>query len=240
MEVEKLFSRMEKALQEFRLGFERGEIPPQEAAYLLKRAIATLELPARKKTSPLEVSAILDLAEKEREIFADLVMELGGRLAETFREQCEGAEFRKKVLEELRKVNLWLQPPDDFISMGMAEGLRYFARKALESSPTEVEIHLESIPGRLPRLLALFLFRILQGAILYASRYARAGKIELSSSVEEGLLAIQLRHDGQPFDERDPGMLTALIPIHARIRALGGEMEVAGKALSFRIPFTPG
>ncbi len=240
MEIEELFSQLGKALQEFRMSVEKGEISPQEAACVLKRAMAILELPVQKKVNPSEISVVLDLAEKEREILADLLMELGGRLAETFREQCEGAEFRKKVLEELRRVNLWFQPPDDFIRMGLAEGFKYFAKKSLEGFPVEIEFHPEGFPEKLPRLLSLFLFRILQGALLYAYRYARATRVELSSSAEKGVLSFQLRHNGSPFDERDAGMLTALIPLYARVRALGGEMEVAENGLIFRIPFISG
>ncbi len=238
MEVEELFSQLDKKLEEIRLSFERDEISSQEIAGLLKKALVVLELSTQKKANPLEINVALDLAEREREIFADLIMELGGHLAEAFREQCEGAEFRKKLLEELRRVNLWLQPPDDFIRMGLVEGFKYFVKKAFENIPVKIELRLEDFPEKLPNLLALFLFRLLQGALLYAHKYARASKIEFYSSREEKTLLIQLRHDGIPFDERDVGMLTALLPLYARVHALGGEMGIVGGALSFRIPFT--
>ncbi|MCS7286194.1 MAG: hypothetical protein RMK30_04705 [Anaerolineae bacterium] len=236
-ETEELLSRLEKALHELHLSLAKGELLPHEANYLLRKALSILELSPQKKISPSEISLTLDLAEKEREAFADFVTELGGRIAEAFREQGVGAELLRRVMEDLSKITLWLQSPEDFIKMGLPEGLRYFIKKTFEGLSVKIELQLENFPEKLPRLFALFLFRIFQGALLYAYQYARASRIEISSSKGQGFLSFHLYHDGLPFDERETRMFTALIPLHARVCALGGKMEIAANSLSILIPF---
>lgn len=237
-EVEELFFKLESAIEELRLNFEKGELSIHEVSHLLRKALALLEMPSQKRVNPSEISFALDLAEKEREIFADLVMDLGGQLAEIFREQAEAREAREKALKILKRMALWLQPPDDFIRMGLGEGIKYFVKKAFEGTRTEIELHLENFPEKLPHLLAFFLFRIFQGALIYAHRYAKAERIEVVSSKERGLIFLKFSHSGLPFDEKDAKMLIALIPLYARVHALGGEMKIAEKTLSFHIPFT--
>jgi signal transduction histidine kinase len=230
--VEELFPKVEEALQKLRSKLERGELPLQEAAYTLKKALMLLELSAQKEANPLEISSVLDLAEREREITTKLLVELGELLT-----QAEGPDIRKKLQEELRKITLWLQPPDDFIRMGMAEGLRFFARKALEGLPVQIELNIESLPDRLPDLLALFLFRIFQGALLYACQSAQARKIKLSLQKEKDLLLLNLQHDGLAFDEQKAEMLSTIIPLYTRVRALGGNLKIQECFLHITVPF---
>ncbi len=230
--VEELFLRIEEALQKLRSKLERGELPYQEAAYTLKKALTLLELSAQREATPLEISSVLDLTEREREIITKLLMELGERLT-----QVEGLDFRKKLQEELRRITLWLQPPDDFIRMGIAEGLKFFARKAFEGLPVQTELNTEGFPNRLPDLLALFLFRIFQGALLYACQSAQARNIKLSFQRAKDSLLISLQHDGLAFDEQKAEMLSALIPLYTRVRALGGDLKIQQSSLYITIPF---
>lgn len=238
-EVEELFSKLENAIEELRLNLEKSELSTHEVSHLLRKALALLEIPSHKRVNPLEVSFALDLAEKEREIFADLITDFGGQLAEIFQEYSGTKEVCEKALKIFKRTALWLQPPDDFIRMGLTEGIKYFVKKAFEGTPMEIELQLENLPEKLPYLLALFIFRIFQGALLYAYQYAKAHKIEVVSSKEGKLLSLRLSHSGLPFDEKDPKMLGALIPLYARVHALGGEMKIIGNTLSFHIPFTP-
>ncbi len=230
--VEELFPKVEEALQKLRSKLERGELPLQEAAYTLKKALLLLELSAQREVNPLEISSVLDLAEREREITTKLLVRLGECLA-----QAEGPELRRKLQEELRRIALWLQPPDDFIRMGMTEGVKFFARKAFEGLPIQIELNVEGLPDRLPDLLALFLFRIFQGALLYACQSAQARKIELSFKREKDFIFINLQHDGLAFDEQEAEMLSTLIPLYTRVRALGGNLKVKECFLHIAVPF---
>jgi len=230
--IEELFPKVEEALRKLYSKLARGELPPQEAAYTLRKALMLLESSAQKKVNPLEINSVLDLAEREREITTKLLVGLGESLT-----QAEGPELRKKLQEELRRITLWFQPADDFIRMGMAEGLRFFARKAFEGLPVQIELNIESLPDRLPDLLALFLFRIFQGALLYAYQSAQAKKIELSLQREKDFILLNLQHDGLAFDEQKAEMLSTLLPLYTRVRALGGDLKIQECFLHITVPF---
>ena len=245
-ELEELSERVGKRLASIKKGVLAGEITPDEALFCLNEALRALE-PVREGELPLpvrrELAAFVDVMEKERAILADLIREAGNNLAnasvdltvlaaeveKVSPEAGEKLKALKDVLLEgakaMKNLLLWLQPLEELARLDLKEGLEYFARQVVEYFPAKVSVELQNLPPKIPSVMALALFRIVQGILYFSLRYACAEEVRVDCRRTPDALVLEVLDNGRPLDERRPEEFSPLVVAYQHVRWLGGSLK---------------
>jgi len=240
-----------------------GEISNEEAFITLSEAARILGIKGESKL-PLsvrrELAAFADIMEREKAglfkflkeigtVLADTAIEIGSllKLVEDLPpETREGLQALRDSLDrgvrDLKRLLMWVQPVGDLVKMGLREGITYFVEHSFSGLPVNVKVNLQGVPEKLPTILTLTLFRIIQEALLYSYRDAEASNIEINFVFEPQTLVFTILNDGAPFDEKKPEAFSGLIVMLEQARWLGGELrfysgEKAMNKIEIRIPF---
>ncbi|PHN39943.1 sensor histidine kinase [Pseudomonas amygdali] len=168
--------------------------------------------------------------------YADLDPGLGERL-----------DSMKRLIAQLfqlvRDVATALRPP--ILDAGIASAIEWQARRF--EARTQIPC-LVQVPDNLPVLSdarATGMFRILQKALTNVMRHAQAHTVEISLTLQDGMMCMSIADDGQGFVVESGRVVSfGLVGMRERVLMLGGRLELdsdAGEGTTLRayIPLDP-
>ncbi|MGH9356247.1 MAG: ATP-binding protein [Terriglobia bacterium] len=156
-----------------------------------------------------------DATEKEEEGHADLMDALD------------------KCLTETRTISYMLHPPG-LEELGFSSTAKWYVEGFSKRSGIQVDLKLPAESKRLPRILELALFRILQEGLTNIHRHAHSQSAEIEVDLSADEVALQVRDYGQgvppellaQFRANGTGAGVGLRSMRERVSELGGRFEI--------------
>ncbi len=124
-------------------------------------------------------------------------------------ESITGEEARQRVedtrslvhqtLRAIRNLSIDLRPRalDD---LGLLPALRWYIKEYQQKCKIEVEFTTTNIKERFPSAIETALYRIVQEALTNTAKYARATKVQVSITEEDGMVRATISDNGKGFD----------------------------------------
>jgi signal transduction histidine kinase len=118
--------------------------------------------------------------------------------------------------------------PSILEDLGLVEALKEECNRYSQNCSIRLEVNPREIPERLPRDVALCIFRITQEALRNSARHARASEGEVHLRRLNGGLQLTVTDNGTGFDPEKPHTRTSLGHASMRQRAalLGGKVDI--------------
>jgi signal transduction histidine kinase len=124
-----------------------------------------------------------------------------------------------EAVEELRELSRGIHPA--ILSKGgLGPALRALSRRS--AVPIDLDVNVDD---RLPETVEAAAYYVAAEALTNSAKYANASFVELSASVRNGHLFVQVRDDGS--GGADPSRGSGLIGLTDRVEAVGGTLTVA-------------
>jgi PAS domain S-box-containing protein len=153
-----------------------------------------------------------------------------------------------KVLEENRRIAHNLRPTD-LDNLGLAAACTSFCNDVQLRTNLQFQCRITSANQRLPSMVELHLFRIVQEAINNIEKHARAKSVKLQLRFQGHSVVLKIQDDGQGFDARTLRAVKkirhglGLTNMRERALSLGGTYEIKsspgkGTAIVVRVPLT--
>jgi PAS domain S-box-containing protein len=150
----------------------------------------------------------------------------------------------------MRDVSTALRPPGlDYF--GLEPTVRHMLARCFEDGPAWT-FDCAGLPARLPPVVEISAYRIVQEAATNIVRHARATRVvvEISGDADATLLELSVRDDGIGFDaahwreQSARGRRAGLAGIGERVQLLGGQFDVAsrpgaGTTIAATLPLAP-
>lgn len=197
------------------------------AAQILRAQEAERKRIARElhdETSQSLTSIIVNLTVIEQAL-ADHTDETAGRVRLT-------KEIAQRTLDETRRLMFDLRPSvlDD---LGLVPALRWFISQRVQPMGLAVSFQASGLEARLQEDLETALFRIMQEATTNAVKHARAKRLDVTLTRENGRITGVVHDDGVGFhpvhvvnkDEKDRGL--GLFGMQERAALVGGAVQIA-------------
>ncbi|MCQ3022035.1 transporter substrate-binding domain-containing protein [Pseudomonas savastanoi] len=169
------------------------------------------------------------------------------RAHDQLRELSAHLDSMKRLIAQLfqlvRDVATALRPP--ILDAGIASAIEWQARRF--EARTQIPC-LVQVPDNLPVLSdarATGMFRILQEALTNVMRHAQAHTVEISLTLQDGMMCMSIADDGQGFVVESGRVVSfGLVGMRERVLMLGGRLELdsdAGEGTTLRayIPLDP-
>ncbi len=161
--------------------------------------------------------------------------------------RCDG--LLVKVLEENRRIAHNLRPTE-LDNLGLAVACGSFCNEVQLRTNLKLQCQLISPTRRLPPMIELNLFRIVQEAFNNIEKHARAKSVTLQIRIQKGSVVLKIRDDGQGFDAKTlkTGGKTrhglGLTNMRERALSLGGTCELIsvpgrGTTIVVQVPLSP-
>ena len=143
----------------------------------------------------------------------------------------ETMEIADGVLERARDLSLSLRPSilDD---LGLVAALRWYVRREAERARLEAELDLAPFDTKIAPEIETTCFRIVQGAVTNAIRHAKASRLRVRLSCQDGTVEVTVRDDGLGFDVGQAmqraalGGSLGLVFLQERATLVGGRSEI--------------
>jgi two-component system, NarL family, sensor histidine kinase UhpB len=140
-------------------------------------------------------------------------------------------DMSDQAITELRNIMANLRPAqlDD---LGLAPALRWYIKQYQAANPqVNVELTIDKLPTRLPPEHETVLFRVAQEALANVQRHARATRVALRLSQDDGVVRLRVKDNGVGFDPRQPprhqpGSGLGLPGMRERVGLVDGRLEV--------------
>ncbi|WP_341521515.1 transporter substrate-binding domain-containing protein [Pseudomonas sp. G.S.17] len=130
-----------------------------------------------------------------------------------------------QLFQLVRDVATALRPP--ILDAGIASAIEWQARRF--ETRTQIPC-LVQVPDNLPALSdarAIGMFRILQEALTNVMRHAQAHTVEVSLTLDDGLMCMTIADDGRGFvPEQGRPVSFGLVGMRERVLMLGGRLEL--------------
>jgi signal transduction histidine kinase len=133
--------------------------------------------------------------------------------------------------------------PSILEDLGLHAALRSECAHFSETSPIQLEVELEEGPDKIPRDVALCLFRVTQEGLRNIARHAEATRAKVRLKHLDGGLELTVSDDGKGFDPLERRDRTSLgqASMRQRVCLLGGAIDIAsrrggGTTVSVRVP----
>jgi PAS domain S-box-containing protein len=136
-----------------------------------------------------------------------------------------------KVLEENRRIAHNLRPTD-LDNLGLAAACTSFCSEVQTRTNLQFQCRISSPSHRLPSVVELHLFRIMQEAVNNVEKHARAKSVKLQMRFQQGAVVLKIQDDGQGFDPKNLKAGTkrrhglGLTNMRERALSLGGTYEI--------------
>ena len=192
------------------------------------------------------MQSMLEGQENERErISKDLHDSLGGLLS-TIKLQFDSVKSKMQNVGELREyksannmldtavaevrsISQNLQP-GSLMKLGLIPALKDLFNRFDEEIYPEIDFQYYSIPEKIPNMISLSIYRVIQELLHNTIKHAKANEILIQINSEEEELVIQFEDDGLGYDTNNlkrKGM--GLENINSRINYLKGQISVQSK-----------
>jgi signal transduction histidine kinase len=133
--------------------------------------------------------------------------------------------------------------PSILEDLGLHAALRSECAHFSETCPIELDVKLEEGPDKIPREVALCLFRVAQEGLRNIARHAEATRAEVRLKYVDGGLELTVSDDGRGFDPVGRRDRTSLghASMRQRVFLLGGTINITsrpghGTTISVRVP----
>ena len=147
-----------------------------------------------------------------------------------------------EAIEEVRTIAANLRP-HQLDRLGLTQAVTAMIRNVAGSSQLEIRAKLEPLDRLLPPEFETHLYRIIQESLSNVVKHARAAVVEISASIQDERIHLEIRDDGCGFDptgqstsDRSKGF--GLAGIAERVRIMGGELVIwsrIGKGMAVQI-----
>ncbi|WP_051693966.1 sensor histidine kinase [Desulfohalovibrio reitneri] len=161
---------------------------------------------------------------------AGLILEEQAQVAKLKDEEIDprrlalASDVIKEQVRELRRLIMDLRPTvlDD---LGLDQALHWLCRQYATNYPdTEYEYMPEEELPPVPDDAAACLFRVAQEALSNGTRHGLASHIDIKVWSEDHMLNLEVRDDGQGFDQTDVDRGHGLAIMRERLELLGGDL----------------
>ncbi|WP_433013966.1 sensor histidine kinase [Kribbella sp. CA-294648] len=206
------------------------------------------ELQARLLTQAREAGVLDERQRMAREIHDTIAQSLTGILTQLEADDGAGKRLetvralaRDALTEARRSVQALRPTPLD--DAQLASALREVADKWSESSEVTTSVEITGEPRPLHVEVEVALLRVAQEALANVGKHARAGRVGITLSYMEDVVALDVRDDGTGFvPVRTSGF--GLVAMRQRITRLAGAFEVEtapgqGTGISATVPAIP-
>lgn len=167
-------------------------------------------------------------------------------LEEARKRVAELQELTSRTLEEVHKLSVELRPTllDD---LGLIAALRSYSKDFSKKHGVRVSFHAEGFEQRVPPLVEVAVYRVVQEALTNIAKYASASTVHLRLLRSESTLHAEVRDDGVGFDpehvlaqKRKENRL-GIMGMQERVTLLGGSFhlhsaEGEGTQIRFDLP----
>ena len=151
-----------------------------------------------------------------------------------------------KALEENRRIAHNLRPTD-LDNLGLTAACTSFCSDVQLRTNLQFQLRLLEPAQRLPPVVELHLFRILQEAINNIEKHAKAQLVRLQMRLEDDFVELKIQDDGLGFDTKTVHLFLknrhglGLTNLRERALSLGGTCEIQSKSgkgttISVRVP----
>ena len=235
------------ALLYYIINFYRQRIRAEEIINGQKQEISQQKI--RELEDNIKISSMqsmLEGQENERErISKDLHDSLGGLLSTiklqfdsvkskmsnvgTLREYKSANKMLDTAVEEVRSISQNLQP-GSLMKLGLIPALKDLFNRFDEEIYPEIDFQYYSIPDKIPNMISLSIYRVIQELLHNTIKHAKANEILIQINSENEELVIQFEDDGLGYDPdnlKRKGM--GLENIRSRINYLKGQISVHSK-----------
>jgi signal transduction histidine kinase len=138
----------------------------------------------------------------------------------------------EESLKEVRTISYLLHPPM-LDREGLVASLKWFAEGFSRRTGIQVELEIAQAPGRLPTMLELDLFRIIQEGLTNVARHSNSPKVVVRLDLQANVIILQVQDFGRgmrvPPGHSPVGKYTAGVGISGmreRMRQAGGRLEI--------------
>ena len=153
-----------------------------------------------------------------------------------------------RVLEENRRIAHNLRPAE-LDNLGLAAACISFCAEVQSRTDLQIECRIAATKRRLPQVLELHLFRIIQEAVNNITKHARAKLVKLQVQIRDESVLLRIQDDGHGFDPiaAEKGKKSrhglGLTNMRERALAMNGECEIKsqrgeGTTIIVRVPLS--
>lgn len=160
----------------------------------------------------------------------------------------EARDIASGTLQEIRRVIFDLRPTllDD---LGLVAAVDWYAKTSLAKAGVQVEVKAEGLDGRLPQVVEIALYRIIQEAIGNVIKHSFAKNCSVALTCADGTVEAAIEDDGKGFDRE---RITSsgeehlgIAGMQERARSLNGQFAIhsrlgEGTHVQIRIPLPSG
>ena len=137
-----------------------------------------------------------------------------------------------RLLTQVRTLALDLRPSmlDD---LGLVPALRWYANRQAERNGWILAFSSEGVTERIPAIIEVACFRVVQEALTNVSKYAKANTIDLTLYRQGQAVVLVIQDDGVGFDvglarrRAQGGQTLGLLGMEERVRLAGGVLEIS-------------
>jgi len=147
-----------------------------------------------------------------------------------------------RLSEDVHALSYRLHP-SVIEDLGLVDALRAECDSVARRESLQVAVTAERLPRRLPREVALCLFRVAQEALRNVARHAGARAVDVNLVAGDGEVRLTVRDDGAGFELARAAERASLglASMRERVRLLGGRLAVesapgCGTAVTARVP----
>ncbi|MGQ9627910.1 MAG: sensor histidine kinase [Anaerolineae bacterium] len=142
-------------------------------------------------------------------------------------------EELRQGLDKVRWLVSELQPPPLLSELGLMKSLQIYSKRYMDSFGIQVKLDLQALEERLPAIMELLIFRIIQEALQNIRKHASASQVVIKSRRERENLIFSIEDNGHGFSPEllDPqgqkGL--GLISMQDRAALLRGKLRIVDK-----------
>jgi len=198
-----------------------------------------------------QINAVIDSQERERKRFASDLHDGMGQLVSALQlniqsiKQNQGLEKTVSLVEnsehlltdiqtEIRNIAFNLMPAI-LVKEGLLQAVRELTRRISKASSIQIELAIHDVPDRLPDVVEVSVYRIIQELLSNIIKHSKASQITLSFTGYQDEVVLTIEDNGNGYDldkfqhsEHSNGWRT----IQTRINLIHGEIEfdtIAGR-----------
>ena len=173
-----------------------------------------------------------------RELHDDITQRLAGLAIDAAKlpagELPTSGEVRRSIREGLAQLSedvhdiSYRLHPSVLDDLGLVEALKAECERVARSEAVHVDIEADRLPQSLPKEVALTIYRVAQEALRNIARHAKASTAQLSLTLSDGGLRLEVSDDGIGFvsDLQPHRPSLGHASMRERIRLVGGRLNI--------------
>lgn len=149
-------------------------------------------------------------------------------------------EIRKSLNEAVKETRVlsYLMKPRGLGGDGLSATVRQFLDGFARRTELEAAVEADAAVDQAPKPLQHAALRIVQEALLNANRHARAKRVWVGLSVDDGLLTVSITDDGRGMrstDRSEPSLGVGIPGMRARAQQFGGDLTITSDETGTRV-----